>query len=88
MAKFAGALNGTYLHATITNSPAGAWRWELTLIPKIGPCAGIFRGINPLIPLMLVRNGLVYLSVPSPQYTQLLVSVTYTATPRLIFSIS
>jgi hypothetical protein len=68
--------------------PAGVWCQELTLIPKIGPCAGIFRGINPLIPLVLVGNGLVYLSVPSPQYIQLLVSVTYTATPRLIFSIT
>jgi hypothetical protein len=45
--------------------PGGVWRQELRLIPKTGPYAGIFRGINPLIPLMLVENGLVYLSMPS-----------------------
>jgi hypothetical protein len=70
--------------------PAGVWVQELRLIPSTGPCAVIFRGIDPLVSLMLVGNRLVYLSVPSPQYIQLhsLNSVAYTATPISIFLIT
>jgi hypothetical protein len=69
---------------------AGVWTQELTFIPSTGPCAGIFRGVNPLISLMLVGNALVYLSVPSAQYIQLhsLNSVACTATQILVFSIT
>jgi hypothetical protein len=44
-------------------NPAGVWRQELTLIPSMGPCTGIFREINPSIPWMLVGNRLVSVSV-------------------------
>lgn len=47
--------------------PAGVWRQELILTPPVGPCAGIFRRINPLIPLVLIKHGIVYLSVSSCQ---------------------
>jgi hypothetical protein len=78
------------LHRILPQGPADVWVQELRLIPSTGPCASIFRGINPLISLMLIGNRLVYLSVPSPQYIQLysLNSVAYTATPISIFSIT
>jgi hypothetical protein len=57
---------------------------------SMGPCAGIFAGINPSIPRMLVGNGLVYLSMPSSQDIQLyfLVPVACTTTPKIIFSVT
>lgn len=39
-----------------SHCPAGVWRKEVSLIPSVGPCAGIFRRINPSKPLVLIEN--------------------------------